>query len=450
MIRGQGMSQNYGSNHRPGPLGRLTGRKSSLSHAILNLLIVPLCLHFSASIASSLPTEELLDLIDQGQRHNLSRISPLTGIASIHRVLTPEGQRFEAAEREAAGEKVPFRLQGPYTKPLTTVSYSSKVCFDGESVRWGEPSRSYAYNGKTAYEYVPGNKIPYAYIIDPKKIASGRKTCDPRCWTAVFSDGTLGDWLKRIPTKYTLKIEEVKQGENLAYQVRLEYESGFVRAMRIDPQRGYQITESSMIDNHGQPRQKIVVDFVKSPAGGWMPRKRAVQYYRILRQNEPAALTRTDESVLEKFEFGPVPEKEFSLDGLGVPIGTLVMDELTDTDFVFGVPAIDDRIISEAIEGPDVQQVLAQQKSPQLNDILPPEPDSPQQSDARSGDTPGANTTGSAAEDANAYVPRPVASADHTPAFVAAILLLAAVVIVLSLLLLSKHRRHKPADSSKC
>ena|GEM_PF-5582343 len=444
------MSHNYGSNDGAGPVDRVTGGKSSVSYGLLSLLIVPLCLHFSPAIASALTTEELLDLIDQGQKHNLSRISPLTGIASIREVLTPEGQRFEAAEYKAAGEKVPFRLQGPYTKPLTSISHSSKVCFDGQSVRWGEPVRSYAYNGKTAYEYVPGDNLPHAYIIDPKKIASRRKTTDPRCWTALFSDGTLKDWVKRIHEKYTLKIEEVRQRDKSTYQVRLEFASGFVQTMRIDPHRGYQITESSMIDNHGQPRQKIVVDFVKSPAGGWMPRKRTVQYFRIFRENEPAALTSTDESVLEKFEFGPVPEKEFSLDGLGVPIGTLVMDELTDTDYIFGVPAIDDRIISEAIESPDVQQVLAQQKSPQLNDILPPEPDSPHQGSARSGETPRANTNDSAAEDANANILRPVASADHTTAFVAAIVLLAAVVIVLSLLLASKHRRHRPANSAKC
>lgn len=311
-----------------------------------------------ASMSQAMTSEELLDLIDAGQKENMSLISPFNGQASIKQTSTPDGMRKEVEELKAFGADPP---EGPFNETVTTFSTNSIVAADDKKMKWGDNKRKFMFDGKIAYEFAPGNNLPHVYIIDPKKLTVQQGQYDPRCWTMFKSNATLKDWLSIIKEEYEGQVNEITKDSATCYEIVMNYANGFTRKMLVEPVKGYNITEMTLKDNNGQLRSHLKIELTKSPGGGWLPIKRRIDFYGVVKEGQPAVLLNSEEFNLKKFEFGPLDKEEFTLMGLGVPDGTLVMDLLRDVEYVYGVSTVVNNDILDLVDNSDIEDVLEAQ-----------------------------------------------------------------------------------------
>lgn len=314
-------------------------------HAMTLLTIACLCV--STQVIRAATTEEIIELIDQGQRYNRSLAASGTADVTISNTSSLS--------------------QNSTTKPQTS-SHSTAVYFDKNKLKWNDGLVKYACDGKMAYYYVPG-EIPKAYIDHGEKILRGLGIrFDPRKQSADPHGVPLKETLKRIreAEEFSAKATEITVDGRLLYELVLTYENNYFRTCRFDPEKGYEAVELTLKYPDERLKRSIVADFVQTPSGQWIPQHRIIKFYKVMEQDQPSTLMATMEFVVDNFKFGPVDPQEFTLEGLGVPKGARVYDKRTplNLNYKFGEPTVEDETIREMSGDPDVKQVLRDRLEP--------------------------------------------------------------------------------------
>jgi len=287
---------------------------------------------YASSSSAESQTEELISLIDEGQRHNRSLIISGQGYCSLKTLNTVEGLKFRSSERAARQPEKKTFITETFTEPQT-LTESSVIAFDGPKVRWSQGIWQYAFDGQSVFRYANDNGIDRAIVSDEKYVALS-KYVDPRFVTATYSDVTFSQWirnLKKLPDPFTLRIIPRQQSDSTYYDVSLDFKSGYVQRVEVDEERGYEIVKATASKPDGRLVQEIIVNLMQSPSGGWMTKNRIVRNYWADNNDDKSSVLITEEEYsLDSFKFGPVNPIAFTFDGLGVPAGTRVIDSRSD------------------------------------------------------------------------------------------------------------------------
>lgn len=323
------------------------------------MMVVFMLLATSVCCAADWENDSVIMKISEGQKANRDKIGSGRGLWMTSATDTVAGLKVEAEKLRAGGvEELPDDLKGPFEEPRSR-SFHGTIAFDAEKVRCSDHMNTlYAFDGKNACEYRPHPTMPYAYVIDPKKIPSRCSTFDPRDWNIRSAAGGLVDSLRSIPSEFTVRCEEATEEARKLDLITIEYKSGFREQLWFDPERGYEAVKSVLTDEKDELRQEVFTSFIQSSEGGWLPCESTMKYYGVVEPGVRAVLLSSATKNLGQFEFGPVDPREFTLEGLGIPEGTTVMDELKDIDYRYGVPPISDKTLDKLLDTPVVQEVL--------------------------------------------------------------------------------------------
>ncbi len=311
---------------------------------LLVVIVAGLILPIQAARTSSSP-QDIIELIDQGQQRNRSLAASGQGQVTINTWSNVESQKesreamrevVKAALKTKDGRGMEISLpEDPITKPRRT-SYSTTIYFDKNKLRWNQQTSAdavlkYACDGKVAYSYLLGRRFGRAYIEkDGKKTLHGLgRRYDPRTHSADSHGTTIKESLqsKRKVLAFDLAATEVNKDGKTLYEVVLTFKkNNNVRVLYFDPEKGYEAVESMFKYPDGTITQKVVAEFVQAPSGRWLSKKRIMQFYKVMEENQPAILEKSREFVLDDIEFGPVDPQEFTFIGMEVINGTMVYD----------------------------------------------------------------------------------------------------------------------------
>ena len=159
---------------------------------------------------------------------------------------------------------------------------------------------------------------------------------DPRYYTADVHGTTIKETLDNIKKlgECDIKVIEVYENGKLYYEVILHpLATNAVQTFCFDPEKGYEAIASTMKGLDGTLLQKIVVEFVQCPDGGWISKKHLMEFYKVVEEGKPTTLMSSRTFTAENFKFGPVEPEVFTLKGLGVPVGAKVWDKRYNLGF---------------------------------------------------------------------------------------------------------------------
>jgi hypothetical protein len=380
MRKDRGMRE-FGQEMAWGPYCQRSCRRPTCEYpgfaAILAYSFV-VCAGPAALGASEAPTDEIIGIISEAQKHNRSLIPPSgEGTMATTRTDTVAGLKYEVARMKAEGESVPAGLSGEISAPLSA-SYSSTVIFDGTKIRWNDAKSVFAFDGNVGREYLPGNNLPRAYLEDPDKVLRGAAEFDPRRWL-FGAKSSFAEWLRGKADKEQLEVraEPVTFKGASMYDIVMEHKNGFRETLRIDPSEGCEVVQYLTATSDGRTRYQSDLSLTQTAQGGWIPTKRVSTYYGIDNQGGTSVPMEVVERTFTTLEFGPVAADEFTFAGMGVPDGTTVFDRRTPgLDFVYGIPRVTDKIIESIGEDPEMAYVLGAQDAGAAPPVEPRGPDS--------------------------------------------------------------------------
>jgi len=316
------------------------------------------CILVAVVLCGALPVraqqhEDLLDLVLEGSRHNLSLIQ--AGRAEVRQLSRLRHPEAGWVDSEVTGK---FTFKGELA---SWEGDNERLRFDGEATMHMDPR--------------PGANL-YIESADYFARVAPSYGCDPRKYLL------LTPYERELFTqspKWSVTETRYEEGDVFLLEVESR---GTRRRFWVDPSKGYNCVRFELwyvndgsrqsLKDESQPTIVKEVQLEEVGPGVWLPRHvKEVTYTLGSAPGDPVEVLAEREWEMLKCELkspSEVPDELFALESLNPPIGTEVWDlRLGTLRYLYGQPPLNEGLVDEALKLPVVTEALA--SGPSQNDV---------------------------------------------------------------------------------
>lgn len=244
-----------------------------------------------------------------------------------------------------------------------------RSAFKGEKVRldWKEQigdrdvSRRTVATEEVYKGYIEGDTS--AYLRDPKaagmtSMVSGfLPSRNVAFWDSFLERAMLGE--KEVLSSKVMR-NDVDNGEIYVVELVWKKDPENLRRFHIDPAKGGAVVKFQSYHDFGEGHillRQSDAEIQPTSKGGWYLKRFTQNWYR-----PDKTLKRKEEIEIKGFDFtSEVSENEFTWEGMGLPVGTTIVDTtMGNINYKYGVPPVNDKIVYDVLKQPLVQEVITQ------------------------------------------------------------------------------------------